>query len=166
MFLCQPCSFLEAGQGNGSGLCGGNQEVGVRIRLKDCEINGMKRGDCGFLRYSRYSVNMFPASHQSPEVLSYIEIDKIFTQYSDQTSRYIELLLIRIRIKPNQDAWWIGTLAPCRWISSCPLSRPFLHPQHPTSAVQIYQTSVAQLSGIRQGSCVEQTPCLSGCNED
>ena len=23
MFLCQPCSFLEAGPGNGSGFCGG-----------------------------------------------------------------------------------------------------------------------------------------------
>jgi hypothetical protein len=50
----------------------GNQEVGVRIRLfKDYEINGMKIGDCDFLRYSRCSVNMFSASHESPDVLSY-----------------------------------------------------------------------------------------------
>ena len=30
----------------------GNQEVGVRVRLRDYEINGMKIGDCDFLRYS------------------------------------------------------------------------------------------------------------------
>ena len=46
---------------------------------------------------------MFSARHQSPEGLSYIEVDKILTQLSDQTSLYLEILLIQIRIKLNQD---------------------------------------------------------------